>query len=150
VAIQPRSAPTSQPRAWWVANKPPTRRRSCLIAGHLEALATRRDNDEAAAIREFLIAWRRVEGSGATLMVRRNPKKSNQAIIFAMVPGVGAVKSVPIIIVPWHEQFTQIMRECGDVPFATFELEKVKPWGEHERRPPVVTEKVSVHLLPLR
>lgn len=165
MAIQPRSVPPPTPRKWWVAKQPNVGKRSSLLVEYLEALATRRDHDEASAIRAFLIAWRRASVAAcnaqnghcihgnklpqATLMVRRNPKQLNQAIVFAMVRGAGPVKNVPVLVTPWSDHFTQFMRECGELPM--HEFDRVKPsdaWGQPIRQPkPVVLEKANVHLV---
>ncbi len=84
-------------------------------------------------------------------MVRRNPKQLNQAIVFAMVPGYGPVKSVPVLVAPWSDHFMRFMRECGELPL--FEHDRVRntdAWGEPERpRKPPVMERTTVHLVSL-
>jgi hypothetical protein len=118
VGIQPHNAPAPMPRKWWVAKQSNQDRRSSLLVEHLEALATRRSGDESASIWAFLIAWRKAsvcaELTGATLIVRRNLKQLNQAIVFVMVPGVGPVTNVLVLIAPWSDHFTQFMRVCGE------------------------------------
>lgn len=152
MAIQPRGAPLPPVRKWWVANQSNPDRRSCLIAEYLESLMRSRPRGEDAAIREFLTAYRKATVAGklskVTLMVR---KRANQAIIFATVPGVGPVKPVPIIVVPWSNDFTQIMRECGELLLFSHDTAKeADAWGEPERpRKPPQLEKVTVHLVPL-
>ena len=106
-------------------------------------------------IRSFLTTWRAatVAGykDGMTLMVRRMPKKLNQAIVFAVITGVSHVPWIPVITVPWNAKFDQIMRECGELPIFTHQPErKVDVWGQPEgpRKPPKLS-KVNIELLSI-
>jgi hypothetical protein len=153
VGEQPRSAPLSKPRAWWVERMSPRDRRSYLIAERLGMLAERRERGEAAAIRGFLVAWRKAtEGgnpAGFTLRVVALPKKPDQAVIFAEAAIVGRVKWLPVLVVPMSYHFTQIIRECGDLPMFSYgRMKATDAWGEPEKpskRP--VSAKVNIELL---
>jgi len=130
----------------------PADRRTHLLVSHLEKLAERKNSDDDFAIRKFLCTWRRVTGTGnhqgATLMVRVMPKQPNQAIVFAVVPGVGPVPKIPVLTVPWSDRFHQIMRECGERPLFTYERErKTDVWGQPVRTDRPVLPEVTIKLL---
>jgi hypothetical protein len=87
---QPRSAPSSPPRKWWVQRMSSSDRRSHLIAEELERLAVARERSESSAIRGFLIAWRKAtwgeNPAGLDLRVLR--ADVNAAVVVACMPGV--------------------------------------------------------------
>ena len=153
---QPRKAPLSPPRKWWVERMPARDRRSHLIMERLEMMADSRERGEAAAIRGFLTAWRKAtkggNPAGFTLRVRVVPKQPNHAAIFAEGAVVGRVRWLPVLVVPMSHHFTQIMRECGDLPmFSDDRVKATDAWGEPEKpsKPPVLA-KVKIELLRIR
>ena len=97
-----------------------------------------RDNADAASIRGFLRSWRKAtEGgnpAGFTLRVRAVPKQPNHAVIFAEGVGGCIVKWLPVLVVPMSDHFTQIMRECGDLPrFSYDRVKRADAWGQPEK-----------------
>ena len=121
-----------------------------LIAEELERLACSRERGEAAAVRGFLVAWRRAtQGDnpmGLELKVKQ--AKANLAIVFANSPYVGSVRWLPVLVVPWNHRFDRIGRECGDLERFPYNHEpKRDVWGEVERQPRPVVPKADIRLL---
>lgn len=150
--VQPRNAPSSPPRKWWVERLSPRDRRSHLIVERLEAMAESRESVEGTAIRGFLRSWRKAtEGgnpAGFTLRVRVLSKQPNHAIVFAEGLVIGRVRWLPVLVVPMSDHFTQIMRECDDLPrFSYDRVRRTDAWGEREPKKPPVLAKVNIELL---
>jgi hypothetical protein len=128
-------------------------RRSHLIAERLEAIVDCRESGETAAIRGFLKAWRKAtEGenpAGFTPRVRVVPQEPKSVINFAEIPIVGRVKWLPVLVVPMTHHFTQIMRECGDLPLFSYgRVRRTDAWGPSERpRKPSVMGPVEIEPL---
>ena len=149
-------APASTRRRFWIESMSNEDKRSHLIVEHLETLSERRERDESAVLRNFLVAWSRATATGTkgmTIKVARRPKQPNSGVVCAVIPGVGAVPGIPIIIVPWHHNFDRIMRECGETPMFTHQPDrKTDTWGQPEQhrggRPKL--PKVNIQIVPVR
>ena len=62
------------------------------------------------------------------------------------------MKWLPVLVVPMSDHFTQIMRECGDLPrFSYDRVKRTDVWGQPEKpsKPPVLA-KVNIELLRIR
>jgi hypothetical protein len=152
VGIQPRNAPVSPPRKWWISRKANPARRTDLIIAELERIMLLRERGERVAIRGFIVAWRRATADGnpadMVLRVKHAKKLPTTAIVFAAIPGIGAVTWVPAITIPMSSHIEQLMRECGDRELFPQDRERVTDaWGTPERngRPPV-SDKVPIEL----
>lgn len=154
---QPRHAPLSPHRKWWVERMSPADRRSHLIAERLEALADTRPREEAAAIRGFLRQFRKATADGnpaGFLLKIKVPKQApTHAAIFAECPGVGRVRWLPVLVVPASTHLKRIMQECGDRPlFPPDRVRKADVWGEPEKEragfPPMPDPKVWSQRIP--
>ncbi len=149
VSEQPRSAPLPPHRKWWVECMCRGARRSHLIAEELERLACSRERGEAAAVRGFLVAWRRAtQGDnpiGLELKVKR--AKANLAIVFAH-SHVGSVRWLPVLVVPWTHRFERIGRECGDLERFPYTQEPARDvWGEVEQKRRPLVPKTEIRLI---
>jgi hypothetical protein len=151
---QPRNAPLPPPRRWWVQRMSSSDRRSHLIAEELERLAVARERSESSAIRGFLVAWRKAtQGENpAGLELRVVRADVNAAVVVACLPGVGRVRWMPALIVPWNHKFERIGRECGDAPLFPWDRTvKRDAWGEPERaRSRPILPGVEIKLISVR
>jgi hypothetical protein len=106
VGEQTRSAQLPLHQNWWVVRVSRAQRRSFLIAEELERLAVSRERDDAAAIRGFLVAWRRATQGRNPMNLELEVKRAraNMAIVFAHCPHIGSVPWLPVLVVPWNHR----------------------------------------------
>jgi hypothetical protein len=128
----------------------PGARRSYLLAEELERIAVSRESDDAAAVRGFLFAWQRATQGGNPIGLELKVKRAraNMAFVFAHSPHIGAVRWLPVLVVPWNHHFERIRRECGDDPPFVWKAEpKRDVWGEVEQTRGTVLPRVEVRLI---
>jgi hypothetical protein len=152
VAIQPRNAPVSPPRKWWVTCKARPAKRTDLIIVELERIMNLRERGEREAIRGFIVAWRKATGdgnpAGIELRIKLAKKLPNTVIVFAEIPGIAVVQWMPAITIPMSSYIDQLMRECGDSPLFPQDRERITDaWGVPERKGrPQATDKIPIKL----
>jgi hypothetical protein len=115
MANQPRAALLPPNRSWWVRAMPEPQRRTHLLVEELVHLQSLRGGDDGEEIRGFVDRFRKATGDGnpigLELEVRRT--KGNRAVIFAHIPGVGAVSWFPALVVPMSPRIGRVIAETA-------------------------------------
>ena len=150
MACQPRSAPLPPNRAWWVESMPAHRRLTHMLIEELVRLQANRERGGAGEIREFLGRFRAVTWDFNVIGIELGVRKSrgNMAVVYAHIPGVGAVSWFPALVIPASGRIARIMVEAGLADrFATKPEPTRDVWGQVEPNRPPVLPRVQIRMV---
>src|SRR3954470_20931030 len=88
------------------------------LAKLMEVKMRRNDSSVSALIRSFIARYRSVAqgGNPGGIQVGALPAKGSEILVFAHIPGAGAVRSLPTLVLPSSSRITEIMRVVGRLP----------------------------------
>jgi len=128
----------------------PDQQRTALLKEYIESRLGCADKTESANCRSFLKAYSKAtrdgNPAGIELAIRETGRFSEVAI-FSIIPGIGAVKWLPVLLTKKSDRLVHVIRETGDRMFPIErERKPFDPWDEVKpgRRVPPKVETVLV------